>query len=360
MGVVVAGPKPFAGYGDNTNLLNWLWNLGVPSYHGGSTMVHLGRGGRLHPASSGSLRAALMDGGDLDLRPVEVYNEDELDWNDPKALGQEPSTQPAPGWIWHQPGRMVTGPARGGSLEILHWNLAAGRWIRPAEDYAGWVLLLETSEEMPPAEETFRMLRNFGERGCWPSSRPSWSRWPRPAALAIPHCRRSAPATARSSGRRYCALSADTTREPWLCSTSTSGTQTRSGSCRTAGRSPWTVRPGGSPRTTETRGTGGGAGTVERNALPGAPKGVTVQERVWWRRSALPLIAALAAPVVRPGGNQDTLGDLLRSNWLLSASWPPLTDRLRRGFTPRQWVARGSAGCVRRGWWRWWCRRGGR
>jgi LD-carboxypeptidase N-terminal domain len=48
-GVVVACPKPFAGYSDNTNLLNWLWNLGVPSYHGGSTMVHLGRGGRLHP-----------------------------------------------------------------------------------------------------------------------------------------------------------------------------------------------------------------------------------------------------------------------------------------------------------------------
>ena len=39
-GVVVACPKPFAGYSDNTNLLNWLWNLGVPSYHGGSTMVH--------------------------------------------------------------------------------------------------------------------------------------------------------------------------------------------------------------------------------------------------------------------------------------------------------------------------------
>ena len=164
-GVVVACPKPFAGYSDNTNLLNWLWNLGVPSYHGGSTMVHLGRGGRLHPASSGSLRAALIDGGDLDLRPVDVFNEDELDWNDPEALGQEPSTQPAPGWIWHQPGRMVTGPAWGGCLEILHWNLAAGRWIRPAEDYAGCVLLLETSEEMPSAEETFRMLRNFGERG---------------------------------------------------------------------------------------------------------------------------------------------------------------------------------------------------
>ena len=27
------------------------------------------------------------------------------------------------------------------------------------------MLLLETSEELPPAEEVFRMLRNFGERG---------------------------------------------------------------------------------------------------------------------------------------------------------------------------------------------------
>ena len=31
--------------------------------------------------------------------------------------------------------------------------------------YAGSILLLETSEEMPPADEVFRMLRNAGERG---------------------------------------------------------------------------------------------------------------------------------------------------------------------------------------------------
>ncbi len=60
---------------------------------------------------------------------------------------------------------MVTGPAWGGNLEILHWNLAANRWIRPPADYAGCVLLLETSEEMPPAVEVYRMLRNMGERG---------------------------------------------------------------------------------------------------------------------------------------------------------------------------------------------------
>lgn len=43
--VVRANPKAFVGYSDNTNLLNWLWNLGIVGYHGGSTMVHLARPG---------------------------------------------------------------------------------------------------------------------------------------------------------------------------------------------------------------------------------------------------------------------------------------------------------------------------
>ena len=59
----------------------------------------------------------------------------------------------------------MTAPTWGGNLEILHWNLAADRWIRPVDDYAGCILLLETSEEMPSADEVFRMLRNMGERG---------------------------------------------------------------------------------------------------------------------------------------------------------------------------------------------------
>jgi muramoyltetrapeptide carboxypeptidase LdcA involved in peptidoglycan recycling len=163
--LVAANPKPFAGYSDNTNLLNWLWNLGLASWHGGSTMVHLGRGGGLHPVSAGSLRAALFDGGDVDLAQAAMFSEDEQDWASPAALASFPAEQPGPGWIWHQPGRVVTAPTWGGNLEILHWNLAAGRWIRPAGDYAGCILLLETSEERPSAEEVFRMLRNFGERG---------------------------------------------------------------------------------------------------------------------------------------------------------------------------------------------------
>jgi muramoyltetrapeptide carboxypeptidase LdcA involved in peptidoglycan recycling len=163
--VVCANPKAFFGYSDNTNLLNWLWNLGVASYHGGSTMVHLGRGGGVHPVSLGSLRAALLTGGDVEVHPVDTFTEVEEDWADPQSLEREPPSDPSPGWTWHQADTVVTAPTWGGNLEILHWNLAVGRWIRPVEDYAGCVLLLETSEEMPPDEEVFRMLRNAGERG---------------------------------------------------------------------------------------------------------------------------------------------------------------------------------------------------
>ncbi len=163
--LVRADPKPFVGYSDNTNVLNWLCNLGVVGYHGGSTMVHLGRAGGLHPVSARSLRTALLTGGDLDLHPVQTFSEDEVDWADPPALDRPAPTQPSPGWSWHQPTAVVTGPSWGGNLEIVHWNLAAGRWIRPVEDYQGCVLLLETSEELPSAVEVSRMLRNAGERG---------------------------------------------------------------------------------------------------------------------------------------------------------------------------------------------------
>ena len=163
--VAVANPKAFAGFSDCTNILNWLWGLGIAGYHGGSTMIHLARPGGPHPVSVTSLRAALIDGGELQLHPVERFSEDSLDWGDPAGLVHPAPAQPAPGWEWYRADRVVTGPTWGGNLEIIHWNLAVGRWIRPAEDYAGCVLVLETSEEMPPAEEVFRMLRNMGERG---------------------------------------------------------------------------------------------------------------------------------------------------------------------------------------------------
>jgi muramoyltetrapeptide carboxypeptidase LdcA involved in peptidoglycan recycling len=160
-----AHPKPYFGFSDNTNLLNWLWNLGIVAFHGGSTMIHLGRGGSTHPVSIGSLRAALFTTDEVEITPVDTFSEDPVPWDTEAALTDVPPQRPGGGWTWHRAGAIAEGPTWGGNLEVLHWNLAAGRWIRPAEDYAGCILVIETSEEMPSATEVFRMLRNIGERG---------------------------------------------------------------------------------------------------------------------------------------------------------------------------------------------------
>jgi len=163
--VVRADPKPFVGFSDNTNLLNWLWFHGVAAYHGGSTIMHLGRGGGLHPLSVASLRTALFDTGAVELRPVEQFSDHGVDWSAPGSLAQSPPLLPSEGWTWHRPERVVTGPTWGGNLEILSWVCASNRFVRPVADYAGCVLLVETSEEMPSGTEVFRILRNLGERG---------------------------------------------------------------------------------------------------------------------------------------------------------------------------------------------------
>lgn len=163
--VLSSNPKPFVGYSDNTNLLNYLWNLGVVGYHGGSTMVHLARPGGAHPAHVASLSRALFAREVAPLDPLPAFTDLQGEWGDPASLDDELATTPEPGWIWHNADAVVEGPTWGGNLEILHWNLAAGRWIREVGAYRGVVLLLETSEEMPGDVEVFRMLRNAGERG---------------------------------------------------------------------------------------------------------------------------------------------------------------------------------------------------
>jgi muramoyltetrapeptide carboxypeptidase LdcA involved in peptidoglycan recycling len=163
--IFVAHPKRFFGFSDNTNFLNYLWNLGVVSYHGGSTMIHLARAGGVHQVSMDSLRAALFTNDTVELKPVDEFTDLSPQWSDLSTLDSPVPTTPDSGWHWHNADHLVTGPTWGGNLEILHWNLAANRWMLPVDAYEGCVLLLETSEELPPSEEVFRMLRNVGERG---------------------------------------------------------------------------------------------------------------------------------------------------------------------------------------------------
>ncbi|MEV7525908.1 S66 peptidase family protein [Streptomyces sp. NPDC091371] len=160
-----ANPKPFFGYSDNTNLLLFLRNLGIVSYHGGSVMVELGRPGAMHPLTADSLRAALFTSGEYELTPSGDYGDVNRPWEDPRTFDSEPEMEPADGWSWHNGNQVVDGAGWGGNLEIISWLLMADRAMLPVDSYDGNVLFLETSEEMPRAEEVYRILRNMGERG---------------------------------------------------------------------------------------------------------------------------------------------------------------------------------------------------
>lgn len=163
--LVKAKPKAFIGFSDNTNLLNWLWNLGISSYHGGSTLIHLSRPYGVNEVSLTSLRRALFETGTFEVEPLERFTDLNCRWEVPATMLEPMATTPDPGWLWHNATNVIAGPTWGGNLEILHWNLASNRWILPNDAYRGCVLVLETSEEMPSAEEVFRMLRDMGERG---------------------------------------------------------------------------------------------------------------------------------------------------------------------------------------------------
>lgn len=158
-------PKPFLGYSDNTNILNWLWTHGVPGYYGGSTQVHLGPGPHVDPIHKQSLCAALLTGERLEL--VEPGESEDIghDWNDPRALsefGERETTEP---WTWAGPARSITGRTWGGCIEVIQWILTAGQFPVDPAVVDGGVLLLETSEELIPAREFSRILRSLGERG---------------------------------------------------------------------------------------------------------------------------------------------------------------------------------------------------
>ncbi|MBO9522235.1 MAG: LD-carboxypeptidase [Nocardioidaceae bacterium] len=163
--LVRADPKPFLGYSDNTNLLNWLWTNGVAAFYGGSTQVHLGPGPAVDPVHLASLRAALLSGGRLEV--VEPGESEDVgkEWNDPAALtsyGDREATEP---WTWAGPARVVTGRTWGGCIEVLQWALTAGRFPADPRVLAGGVLLVESSEELIPAREFAWILRSLGERG---------------------------------------------------------------------------------------------------------------------------------------------------------------------------------------------------
>jgi muramoyltetrapeptide carboxypeptidase LdcA involved in peptidoglycan recycling len=163
-GVIAANPKPFVGYSDNLNLHNFLWGLGVRSFYGGSTQVHLGAGPSVDAIHAQSLRAALLDGGIVQLTEPGESEDYGVDWADPRALtdfGTREATEP---WTWAGPATLAEGRTWGGCIEVIDQLALADLLPSPAQ-LEGGILLLETSETLSPTDLVMRWVRGLGQRG---------------------------------------------------------------------------------------------------------------------------------------------------------------------------------------------------
>ena len=97
--------------------------------------------------------------------------------------------------VARRPTQLVEGRLWGGCLEIVDFQLRAGRYLLEDAAYDGCVLFLETSEELPTAQYVGEVLMCLGERGLL--QRFSGAAHGPAAGLALRHA-----ATTRRSGRR--------------------------------------------------------------------------------------------------------------------------------------------------------------
>jgi muramoyltetrapeptide carboxypeptidase LdcA involved in peptidoglycan recycling len=157
-------PKPFLGYSDNANLHNLLAGLGIPSFYGGSTQVHLGAGPGIDDVHLRSLRAALIEGGELEITEPGESEDFGHEWTDPRALAEHGVREATEPWKWAGPATIAEGPTWGGCIEVIDQIAMADRMPEAAK-LEGGILLLETSEEVPSADSVRRWVRALGERG---------------------------------------------------------------------------------------------------------------------------------------------------------------------------------------------------
>lgn len=156
--------KPFFGYSDNTNMLNWLWQRGLPGYYGGSTQVHLGAGPAVDREHLQGLRAALFAGGTVELTRPKDSQDFGPDWLLPEALTETGNREPTEPWHWAGPTHSVRGKTWGGCLEVID-QLAMADRLPSNEAVTGGILLIETSERLTPPAAVRDSLRGLGERG---------------------------------------------------------------------------------------------------------------------------------------------------------------------------------------------------
>jgi muramoyltetrapeptide carboxypeptidase LdcA involved in peptidoglycan recycling len=163
--VLASHPTRFFGISDNTHLHSLLWEAGIVSFYGGTTMTDLSLAGGPFEYTVEYLERTLFGDALGELHPAVEFSDHDLDWSDPTYHEGTLEREPNPGWEWRGGEGVADGRLWGGCLEVLDTVLAADRSMPPVEELDGAVLFVETSEERPGEAEVWRMLLGLGERG---------------------------------------------------------------------------------------------------------------------------------------------------------------------------------------------------
>ncbi|MCO8246204.1 S66 peptidase family protein [Haladaptatus sp. AB643] len=169
--VLHENPTRFYSISDNTNLQMALWNEGIVSFYGGCLFTEFAMQGSMHEYTVEYLKRAMFEDSFGELRPSERFTDEDLDWDDPENLHERREMEPNPGWEWRGGGstvdadETVTGRTWGGCLAVVDQQLSVNRYLPPAGELDGAVLLLETSEELPSEFDVRWTLMGMGERG---------------------------------------------------------------------------------------------------------------------------------------------------------------------------------------------------
>ncbi len=157
-------PKPFFGYSDNSHFCNFLFQLGIPSYYGAGVMTQFAMQKEMDNYTIEHIRHALFESGEYELLPSLEFNQMGLDWKDQTLLTERREYEANTGFVWDAP-TDGKGMLWGGCLESIDDMLRNDAPIPSIEEFKNIVLLLETSEEIPPHHYVQRVVRALGERG---------------------------------------------------------------------------------------------------------------------------------------------------------------------------------------------------
>lgn len=163
--VLAEHPTRFYGWSDNTHLAITLWNQGIVSYYGGSTLLEYAMDGEMFDYTVDFLERALFEDTLGELREADEFTDETGDWPDPESLDESRETEPNPGWTWAGGESAVSGRVWGGCFEVIVDRLLADVMLPDPAALDGTILALETSELIPHPGEVASYLQALGERG---------------------------------------------------------------------------------------------------------------------------------------------------------------------------------------------------